>query len=80
MQTAALLWHAYELTESGTALAILAAAEWVPIVLVSLWAGDLADRFSRSRLLQISQAAQLLPALALGWITLEGNASITLLC
>ncbi len=79
MQTAALLWHAYELTESGTALAILAAAEWVPIVLVSLWAGDLADRFSRSRLLQFSQAAQLFPALALGWITLEGNASITVL-
>ena len=79
MQTAALLWHTYELTESGAALAVLAAAEWIPILLVSLWAGDLADRFSRSRLLQLSQAAQLFPAVALGWVTLQGHATVSLL-
>ena len=79
MQSAALLWHAYELTESGTALAMMAAAEWLPILLVSLWAGDLADRFSRSRLLQISQLAQLFPAMALGWMTFAGSASIEVL-
>jgi MFS family permease len=45
-----------ELTESGLMLGLLAATRMLPQLLVGIWAGVLADRMDRKRLLGLSQA------------------------
>jgi MFS family permease len=59
----------YALTDSGLMLGLLAATRMVPQLLVGIWAGVLADRMDKKRLLGVSQfvtfAMHLLTALLL---------------
>ena len=72
MQTAALLWHIYDITESPVALGALGLAEWVPLMLLSLVGGDVADRFNRRTIIALAQVIQILPSIVLGFMTLWG--------
>ena len=51
-------WLTWELTGSKTWLGIMAFAELGPSVIVSLYAGDLADRIDRVRILRMGQGMQ----------------------
>jgi len=53
------------LTDSGIALGILAAAQFGPVLLLGAWAGLVADRSDKRRLLLIVQSAALVQSLAL---------------
>ena len=44
-------WHVYELTDSKLALGFIGLAEAVPAILISLWAGHLADKLNRRSIL-----------------------------
>jgi MFS family permease len=58
-------WFVFEQTGSGTAVGVLLACEFLPILLLSLWAGSLTDRHSKRQLLLITQSLFVVLAAAL---------------
>ncbi|HET6625996.1 MAG TPA: MFS transporter [Nocardioidaceae bacterium] len=75
MQRVAQDWLVLQLTaNNGTALGITTGLQFLPILLLSPYAGLLADRFPKRRLLQVTQLMMAGPALALGLLALTGVA------
>jgi len=72
MQMIAEIWLVLSLTGSGLAVGMTTALQFLPILLFGAWGGVLADRFSKRRLLMVTQALMALPALALFAITMAG--------
>lgn len=58
----------------GTALGITTGLQFLPVLLLSPYAGVVADRFPKRRLLQVTQSVMALSALALGVIAALGVA------
>ncbi len=69
MQVVALNWHIYLLTRSPLALGFVGLTRVVPIVVFSLWAGVVADRHDRRRLMIVTHLAMTAVALALSGLT-----------
>jgi MFS family permease len=66
-----------ELTdESGIAVGITTALQFGPVLFLSAWAGVLADRLDRRKLLAATQAAQAVLAFGLGALVLSGHAQL----
>jgi MFS family permease len=79
MQRVAQDWLVLDLSgTSGVALGITTGLQFLPYLLFSLWGGTLADRLDRRRLLVVTQALMGLLALALGIVTLRGEATVGL--
>ena len=78
MQNAAIDWHVWVLTRSPLALGFVGLVRIVPIVVLSLVGGLVADRRDRRRVLLITQSTMTLVALALGAVTLLGRDSVGL--
>jgi MFS family permease len=57
---------------SGTALGITTGLQFLPILLLSPYAGAIADRFPKKRLLQIAQLMMAAPAVLLGFLAVTG--------
>jgi MFS family permease len=72
MQTVAQGWLVLELTGSGTALGLVAAAQFLPLLLLAPYGGLLADRMDKRRLLIVTQSALGLIALTLGVLVVAG--------
>ena len=73
MQRVAQDWLVLQLTHgSGTALGITTGLQFLPVLLLSPYAGVIADRFSKRRLLQLTQLTMATASLALGVITVTG--------
>ena len=66
MQTIAQSWLVLKITGSGTALGLMTALQFLPILLFGAWGGVIADRFSKRRILFITQSVSGLLALILG--------------
>jgi MFS family permease len=76
MQRVAQDWLVLSLTHnSGTALGITTGLQFAPMLL-SLWGGAVADRYSKRRILMVTQALMGLLALILGVLALTGAATI----
>jgi len=65
MQMVAEIWLILELTDSGVAVGLTTALQFLPMLLFGAWGGLLADRFAKRRLLVATQVAMALPALGL---------------
>jgi len=76
MQNMAQGWLALDLTDNAFLVGLVVAAGSLPIVLFSLHAGVLADRYERLRLVKICQWLLLFDAALLFWFTLTGYISI----
>jgi MFS family permease len=72
MQRVAQSWLVLELTNSGAALGLVLAAQFLPMLLVGPYGGLIADRADKRRVLYATQAAQALLALVLGVVTITG--------
>ena len=72
MQTVAEIWLVLSLTDSGVAVGLTTALQFLPMLLFGAWGGLLADRLSKRRLLIVTQTVMALPALALFVITTAG--------
>jgi MFS family permease len=72
MQMVAEIWLVLSLTGSGLAVGMTTALQFLPILLFAAWGGVLADRFSKRRLLMVTQALMAVPALVLLAISLAG--------
>lgn len=77
MQQVALSWLTYKLTHSAMLLGLVAFAGQIPALVFTPFAGALADRTNRHRLLIISQSLAMLQALLLAWLTLIHKIDVT---
>ena len=75
----ALLWYIKQLTGSNTWVGAVNFASFVPIILFVLYAGSLADRINRRKLILLTQAAMMTVALAMGITTSLGWSSMWLI-
>src|SRR5213083_1977771 len=69
MLAVAVEWELYARTHSATALGLVGLVIAVPVVALSLPAGHLADRFSRKRIILVSQIFSALASLALALVS-----------
>ncbi|HEX6039220.1 MFS transporter [Longimicrobium sp.] len=69
MQSTAQGWLVLELTNSALLLGIVTAVTSLPTLLFSLWAGDLADRADKRRIILVAQVVSLAAALVLALLT-----------
>lgn len=76
MQSMAQGWLALDLTDDPFLVGLVVSASSLPIVLLSMHAGVLVDRYDRLKLVKICQAFLGLEATLLFWFTWTGNISI----
>ena len=66
-----------ELTDhSSTALGIVTGLQFLPFLLLAPWAGMIADRYPKRRILAITQTSLALSSLALGVLVVSGSAEL----
>ncbi|HEV7563089.1 MAG TPA: MFS transporter [Solirubrobacterales bacterium] len=72
MQTVAAIWLILSLTNSGVAVGLTTALQFLPMLLIGAWGGLLADRIPKRRLLIVTQALMAIPAVGLFAVTATG--------
>ncbi|HEX5712145.1 MAG TPA: MFS transporter [Solirubrobacterales bacterium] len=72
MQTVAAIWVVLTLTDSGVAVGLTTALQFLPMLLFGAWGGLLADRIPKRRLLITTQALMAIPAVGLFAVTATG--------
>ena len=77
MQQTAQLWLILQLTHNnGTAVGLVTAFQFLPMLIFGAWGGVLADRFDKRKLLYGTQIAAGILALVLGVIVTTGTAAV----
>lgn len=76
MQRTAISWVIYSITHSASMLGLAVFAQQFPSFLFSLLGGIASDRYSRRKILLITQSASLLQSLALAILTATGHYQI----
>ena len=77
MQSVAQDWLVLRLTDgSGTALGVTTGLQFLPVLLLSPYAGVIADRFPKRRLLQLTQVTMAAACLVLGLLAVSGVAEV----
>ena len=66
----------FELTHSGVALGFLAAAQFGPVLIIGPWAGLVADRSDKRKLLLIVQVIAMAQSFALAALAFSGHPSV----
>ncbi len=69
MQFVAVGWELYERTASAMVLGLVGLFQIIPVILLTLVVGQVADRFSRQRIVTIAHALTALCSLALVWLS-----------
>jgi MFS family permease len=72
MQSIAQAWLVLKLTNSGAALGIVTALQYVPILFLAPYGGVIADRFSKRKILYLTQSLSGILALILGVLVAAG--------
>jgi MFS family permease len=76
MQSAAILWHVYDITHDPLALGAVGLVRILPIIGFSLISGVVADSFDRRKLMLAAQAGMALCAVVLGFLAMENVRSV----
>lgn len=79
LQRVAVGWLTWTLTHSGTWLGLVALADFLPALVLSPFAGVLADRHDRVRILRLTQLAACAQASLLALLVITGTITIELL-
>lgn len=77
VHTLAVIWLVYTWTKSGTALGLVLIAATLPSVLVSPWAGYIADRFDRRKIAIAADLIRCLLVLILAFMAYSGLLEMT---
>jgi len=73
IQAVVVAWQVYDLTQDPLSLAFVGLAQFIPMLLLLLPAGDLIDRYDRKRILAASWAVEALCSALLLGLTLGGT-------
>lgn len=73
MQAIVVAWQVYEITRDPLSLALVGLAQFIPMLLLLVPAGDLSDRMSRKHILAASWSVAALCAALLLWLTTLGE-------
>src|SRR5690242_17193025 len=73
MQSVAIGWQVYDLTHRPLDLGFVGLAQFLPAIVLSLFAGQTADRFDRRGIMRVCQLVQVASALLL-WLETRGDA------
>lgn len=73
MQNIAQPWLAYSITRSAFLLSLVSALQFLPMLLFSLFAGVLIDRFPKKKILLLTQSASLMITLMLAILVWSGH-------
>jgi MFS family permease len=73
MQTVALGWLVFRLTNSGVAVGVVTALQFLPMLLMGTYGGVIADRLDKLRTLVVTQAGMAVSSAALAVIALAGT-------
>jgi MFS family permease len=76
MQSVAIIWVVLDLTDTGLAVGLVTAAQFLPLLVLGAWTGVLADRFDRQRTLLATQVAYAALAVTFSVISLTGSATV----
>jgi len=76
MQRIALPWAVYRMTGSEVLLGVVGFASSIPSFLLAPFAGVLIDRWSRYRVMLVTQIISMIQAGILAWLSLTGNLEI----
>lgn len=76
LQRVAQDWLVLQLTSSGTALGITTGLQFLPALLLSPFAGVIADRFPKRTILRITQLAMALPSALLGVLAVTDSVQV----
>jgi MFS family permease len=76
LQATALAWLVLTLTDDGFVLGAVVAAQFLPMLLLGAWAGVVADRTNRRRMVWVTQAVAAVQAIALGVLDLTGHVNV----
>jgi MFS family permease len=79
IQAVAVGWQIYDITGSTLDLGFVGLAQFVPTVLFMLIAGQIADRYNRTLILQLCQTVMGLAPAVLAWATAAGFIDIALI-
>ena len=74
MQTVALPWLALQLTHNGFLVGLVLAAQFLPVLIGSPFAGVIADRYRKRNVLLLTQSAFVAPPFALFALSATGHA------
>ena len=72
LQSIALSWLVYRLTDSAVMLGLVAFVTSIPMLVLAPFAGLISDRVDRRRMVLLTQGAQMLQAFVLAALTLAG--------
>lgn len=78
IQAVVVAWQVYDITRDPLSLAYVGLAQFIPMVLLLLPAGDLVDRFSRKRILMLSWALQAICSGLLLALSISGTPDVRL--
>ncbi|HWL64562.1 MAG TPA: MFS transporter [Actinomycetota bacterium] len=71
-------WLVLRLTDSGFSLGLITALQWSPILLFGAWAGVVADRFEKRKILLFTNGSAAILSLILGIATVAGWVTLPL--
>lgn len=77
IQAVVVAWQVYDLTRDPMALAWVGLAQFLPMLILVLPAGDWVDRFHRKTILAVSWFVALLCSVALWWLSGHGQAGVS---
>ena len=76
LQMTAMPWLVYRMTNSVLLLGTIGFLSQIFILVLSPFAGTLADHFPRKKMLIVTQTLSMLQAFALAWLTLSGHVRV----
>lgn len=76
MQSLGQGWLVLDLTGSGTAVGMVTAMQFLPMLIAGVWGGVIADRFDKRRTLYVSQIAMAIVSGALAVVTITGSVTL----
>lgn len=79
MQSVAVGWLALELSNSAFVVGVVAAARSLPVLVLTLYGGVVADRYDKLRVVKATQVLLLVEALLLWWFDWSGHMTIAAL-
>ncbi|OGS43080.1 MAG: hypothetical protein A2539_09325 [Elusimicrobia bacterium RIFOXYD2_FULL_34_15] len=76
LQLTAMPWLVYHLTSSSLLLGLVGFLSQIPILILAPYAGAVADRYNRKKILIITQTLAMIQAIILGVLTISGKLHI----